>query len=80
MAQPNSLNNIFYDNRCSQLEKWLSDRNYEQKLVREQILKARALSRETLLNNERDSQVEDWLVLNLTDHLLLKDFLSESFK
>ena len=42
-------NNIFYDNRCNQLEKWLSDRNYKQELVREQILKARAISRETLL-------------------------------
>ena len=46
-------NNIFYDNRYNQLEKWFSDRNYKQKLVREQILKARAISREKLLNNER---------------------------
>ena len=66
--------NIFYDNRCNQLEKWLSDRNYKQKLVREQIRKARARFRETLLNNERDSQVEDRLVLNLTYHLLVIDF------
>ena len=28
-------NNIFYDNRCNELEKWLSDSNYKQKLVRE---------------------------------------------
>ena len=62
-------NNIFYDNRCYQLEKLL-----EKKLVREKILKARAIYRETLLNNERDSQVEDRLVLNLTYHPLLRDF------
>ena len=55
--------NIFYGNRCNQLEKWLSDGNHKQKLAREQILKATAIFRETLLNNERDSQVEDWLVL-----------------
>ena len=67
-------NNIFYDNRCNQLEKWLSDRNYKQKLVREQILKARAISREKLLNNERNPQIEDRLVLNLTYHPLLRDF------
>ena len=66
-------NNIFYDNRCNQLEKWLSDRNYKQKLVREQILKARALSKKKLLNNERNPQAEDRLVLNLTYHSLLKD-------
>ena len=49
-----SSNNVFYDNRFNQLKKWLSDRNYKQKLVKEQILKARAVSRETLLNNERN--------------------------
>ena len=52
-------NNIFYDNRCNQLEKWLYDRNYKQELVREQILKAKAASGETLPNNERNSQVKD---------------------
>ena len=64
------LNNIFYGNRCNQL----SQRNYKQKLVREQFLKARAVSRETLLNNERNPWVEDRLVLNLTYHPLLRDF------
>ena len=67
-------NDIFYENRCNQLEKWLPDRNYKQKLVREQILKAIAISREKLLNNERNTQAEDWLVLNLTYHALLRDF------
>ena len=47
--------NILYDNRCNQLEKQISDRNYKEKLVREQICKATALSRETLFNNERNS-------------------------
>ena len=41
---------------------------YKQKLVRTQILKARAISRKTLLNNERNPQVEDQLVHNLTYH------------
>ena len=27
-----------------------------------------------MLNNERNPQVEDWLVLNLTYHTLLRDF------
>ena len=67
-------NNIFYDNCCNQLEKWLSDRNYKQELVKELIHKARATSGETLLNNERDSQVENRLKLNLTYYPLLRDF------
>ena len=66
-------NNLFYDNRCNELEKWLSDRNYKQKLVREQILKANAVSRETLHNNKRNTQVEDRLVLILTYHPLPRD-------
>ena len=67
-------NNIFYGNHCNQFEKWLSDGNYEQKLVREQILKVRTVSRETLLNNKRNSWAEERLVLNLTYHPLLRDF------
>ena len=38
-------NNIFYDKRRNQLEKWPSDRNYKWKVVREQVLKAGAVSR-----------------------------------
>ena len=67
-------NNIFYDNPCNQLEKWISDGNYKQKIVKEQILKTRAVSRGTLLNNERNPWVEDRLLLNLTHHPLLRDF------
>ena len=64
------LSNTVYDNRYNQLEKWLSDRNYKQKLVRGQILKAGAVSRVTLLNSESNFRVEDRLVLNLTYHTL----------
>ena len=67
-------NNTFYDNRCNQLEKWLSNRNYKQKLEREQILKARIESRESLLNSESNRRVEDWLVLNSTYHPILRNF------
>ena len=38
-----------YDNHCNQLEKWLFDRNYKQKLIREQILKTRIVYRENCL-------------------------------
>ena len=34
----------------------------------------KAISRKTLLNNERNSRVDDRLVLNPTYHLLLRDF------
>ena len=34
----------FFDQRCNQLEKWLLDRGYSDKLVRGQILEARKLN------------------------------------
>ena len=40
--------NNFYGNCCNQLEKWPSNRNCNHELVREQTLKARAVSRKTL--------------------------------
>ena len=45
---------------------WLSYKNYEQEPVRDQVLKERAVSRETLLNNEVKLLVKDQLVHNLT--------------
>lgn len=64
----------FYHNRCNQLEKWLSNGNYKQKLAREQTLKARAVSMDTLLNNKSKPQVMDHLVHDLTQPSLLKGF------
>ena len=43
-----------------------------QKFVREQILKARSVYRKTFFDNGK-CQVEDWLVLNLTYSMFLKD-------
>ena len=39
------LENVPFDLRCNELEEWLIKRNYNPKLVRKQILKARAFSR-----------------------------------
>ena len=44
--------NTFFDNRCNKLECWLKDRGYNEKVVRQQILKARKFTREDLLRGE----------------------------
>ena len=44
--------NRFFDNRCNQLECWLKDRGYHEKVVRQQILKARKFTRKDLLNQD----------------------------
>ena len=42
--------NKFFNNRCNQLECWLKDRGCNEKVVRQQILKARKFTRIDLLN------------------------------
>ena len=63
--------NIFFDIHCNNLEKWLSERGYSEKLVRKKILKARSQSRETLLNKEKLLR-NDELLLTLRTILSLK--------
>lgn len=47
------LNNTPFDRYCNHLKKCLFDRNYKQKFVTGQILKARVAFIETLLDYER---------------------------
>ena len=56
----------FLTNVVTSKKIWLSYKNYEQEPVRDQVLKVRAVSRETLLNNEIKHLVKDQLVHNLT--------------
>ena len=42
--------NNFFDIYCNNLEKWLCQRGYSEKLVRKEILKARSQLTESLLN------------------------------
>ena len=44
--------NTFFDNRCNKLECWLKERGYNEKVVRQQILKARKFTREDLLRGK----------------------------
>ena len=58
--------NSFLDKRCNQLEVWLKDRGYSDKLVRSQILKARKVKRMDLLDKTRIINKDKKLVLNIT--------------
>ena len=58
--------NMFFDNRCNQLECWLRDRGYNEKVVRQQILKARKFTREDLLNQDSKTKGRNKLVFNFT--------------
>ena len=70
---------MFLDNRCNQLECWIKDRGYNEKMVRQQILKARKFTREDLLNQDSKTKGRNKLVFNFTyhpAHLKLKHILS----
>ena len=71
--------NSSYDKRCNELEVWLRERGYSDKLVRQQILKARTHKRKDLLNNMKDKRNDYQLVFNITYHpnfSKLKDTMS----
>ena len=58
----------FFDNRCNQLECWLKDRGYNEKFVRQQILKAKKFTRKDLLSQDSKTKVGNKLVFNFTCH------------
>ena len=65
--------NNFFDIYCNNLEKWLSERGYSEKLVRKEILKARSQSRENLLNKEKMSRNDNRFTFNITYYPFFKN-------
>ena len=59
-----SKNQLFHK-RCNNLEVWLKNRDYNEKLVRQQVLKARKYRITELLYSERDEIYKNKLVLNI---------------
>ena len=55
-----------FDKRCNDLEKWLLERGYSEKMVREQILRARKESRDSLLERSNSRTQETKLTFNIT--------------
>ena len=62
------LENSSYDKRCNELEVWLREWGYSDKLVTQQVLKTRKHKRKELLNNMKDKRNDYKLVLNSTYH------------
>ena len=51
------LDNGTFDRRCNDLEKWLMERGYNEKMIRKQILSAREYSRNDLLEKEKQQSL-----------------------
>ena len=58
--------NKFFEKRCNDLEIWLKNRGYNEKLVRQQILKAWKYRRTELLHSQREEVHKHELVFDVT--------------
>ena len=55
-----------FDQRCNDLEKWLMERGYSERMVRTQMLKARGGSRDSLLERGNTKTSDSKLTFNIT--------------
>ena len=61
-------NNEFFDKRCNGLEKYLLERGYIEKMVRKEILRARAIPRDALLEKVNNQDKQNKTTFNITSH------------
>ena len=66
-------NNAFFDQRCNELEHWLHDQGYSERVVRQEILKARKIPRNKFLDKERNHPEENKLTFNITHYPALQN-------
>ena len=71
--------NKFFNERCNKLVAWLKNRGYNEKLVRQQHLKARNYRRTKLLYSQREQVHRNKLVFKISYPIALKlHILSET--
>ena len=82
-SQTLRLNRIFsnsrsFDRRCNDLERWLLERGYKEKEVRNQVLRGRAIYRDDLMNRERTLQQKTQVTFDLTYYPAFKGKYQEN--
>ena len=66
-------NNEFFDERCNDLEKYLLERGYSEKMVRKKILRARDIPREATSEKVNNLEKQNKITFNTTYHPVLQD-------
>ena len=66
-------NNEFFDKRCNDLEKYLLEKGCSEKMARKEILRARALPRDALLEKVNNQEKQNKITFNVTYHLVFRD-------
>ena len=60
-----SSNNVFFGQSCEELEHWLHEWEYSKRIVWQEILKARKILRNWLLEKERNHQEQNKITYNI---------------
>ena len=66
-------NNEFFDKRCNDLDKYLLERGYSEKIVRKEILRARAIPREAFLEKVNNQEKQNKINFNITYHPVFRN-------
>ena len=65
--------NEFFDKRCNDLEKYLLERGYSEKMVHKEILRARAIPRDALLEKVNNQEKQNKITFNITYHPVFRN-------
>ena len=66
-------NNEFFDKRCNDLQKYLLERGYSEKMVRKEILRVRAIPNDALLEKVNNQEKPNKITFNITYHPVFLD-------
>ena len=65
--------NSYFDKRCNELENWLFEKAYTEKMVRKQVLRACEHSRESLLKKVKSESNQNKVTFNITYYLVFQN-------
>ena len=66
-------NNEFFDKRCNYLEKYPLEWGYSEKMVHKEILRARAIHRDGLLEKINNQEKQNKITFSITYHPVFRD-------
>ena len=66
-------NSEFFDKRCNDIEKYLLQRGYSEKIVHKEILQARTIPRDALSDKVNNQEKQNEMTFNITYHPVFRD-------
>ena len=66
-------NNELFDKRCNDLKKYLLERGYSEEMIRKEILRARAIPRDALLEKVNNQEKQNKIIFNIAYHPVFRN-------